>query len=195
MQFQHAPAAGRLVQAVHVLRDEGEALAPALFEVHQGEMAWIRMGRTQTGAAHVVEAPNQLGIALERLRRRHVLDGVAFPQSAAAAEGGQAALGGDAGPGQRRHAPGPAQAVGGPRQRRLQIAGFDSRVHNRILFGRGGFGFRIASTRIPDRPPLHKQYAATFLPAPRRPRYDDPFAERRPGADRPRLPRSWSLLA
>jgi len=51
-------------------------------------------------AAGVVEAVHRVGIAAERLGRRHVLDAVPLPQAARVAERGHAALGGYPGTGE-----------------------------------------------------------------------------------------------
>ena len=124
MKFQNVLAACRTVQAVHILCDEREAVAaPALFHLGERVVAGIGLHRPELSAAHVVEAPDEGRIALEGERRGDFLNAIAFPQAAAAAKGGDAALRRDAGAGQHDDALGVAQPVGGVAQRGIELVG------------------------------------------------------------------------
>jgi len=100
MQLEYAPITGHLVESVHVLRNEQEAIAQPPFGFGKGQMSGV--GPDLGGAAPKprVEGPNPIRIALEPLGRGHVFDAFAFPQPVRAAEGPQAALDADTGAGQ-----------------------------------------------------------------------------------------------
>src|SRR5439155_4452866 len=80
MNLQYAAAAGRLVQTIHVLCDQREAVgAEAFLERDEGMVSRIRLHLAQIRAAQVVEAPNQTRVMGKGTRRGHILDTVPFP--------------------------------------------------------------------------------------------------------------------
>ena len=98
-----------------------EAVAEPRLQGHQGPVGVIRLRRRGVPAPGGVEAPDQLGVGGEALRRGDLLHGVPVPQPAGAAERRQAALRRDPGP---RSGPGPActRRWGSGRPRRLTHA-------------------------------------------------------------------------
>ncbi len=103
----HDPRTSRLqVEAVHVLGGQEEAVAEEPLEGGQGAVGSVRRGGRGMLPAQGVEAPDELGVGREALRRGDLLHGVAVPQAARAAERGEAAFGRDAGPGEHQD-PGP----------------------------------------------------------------------------------------
>ncbi len=109
VEFDHVRVARPLMKAVHVLRDEREALEAAV-ALERGERA---MTGVRLRFAHAIEppaipAPHAFGIAREGLRRGEILGAESFPQSARAAEDGHAALGRHAGAGEHHEALGRA---------------------------------------------------------------------------------------
>ncbi len=97
--------AGLLVQAVHVLGDEGVQLAPAL-EDHQGAVARIGLGGPRGRLQAVLpRALPYLGIGHVVLEGGHLLGlGIARPQALGTAEVRDARLRGDARAGEDHHA-------------------------------------------------------------------------------------------
>src|SRR5262249_46998812 len=107
VQFQDMGAAGRPVQTVHILGDEGEAVTrpgcaagpgrlrasgEAPFKTSQGIVSRVGTDGAQVGTSGIVEAPDESGVAAECLGRGHFLDGMSLPEAAGAAEGGDAAF-------------------------------------------------------------------------------------------------------
>ncbi len=88
--------AGALVEVVDVLGAEVEAVGHVALEVGEGEVAGVGMGGEGVAAAHGVEAPDEGGVGVPGVGRGDVFDAMAVPEAAGAAEGGEAALGGDA---------------------------------------------------------------------------------------------------
>ena len=99
---ENLAVASQVVESVDVLRDERE---PWLldFQFHQRAVSGVRRGFGDDLAAPVVPLPYQARIARERLGCRQFFRLVVLPQAACAAEGRDAALGGDAGARQDRH--------------------------------------------------------------------------------------------
>ena len=100
MHVQQPLRAGALVQVVDILGDDQQFARPFGVEPRQRAMRRIGLDRRRAGAARVVEAVDQRGIARERLGRRDILDPMAFPQPVRPAKGGEAALGRNAGAGE-----------------------------------------------------------------------------------------------
>jgi len=85
---------------------EGEAVSETGFEVSQGEVGGIGLGLLTGQTARGVELPDEGGIAVPGLGSADVLDAMAGPEAVGGAEGGQAALGADAGAGEDEDAVG-----------------------------------------------------------------------------------------
>ena len=100
VHLDEADAARAAVEAVHVLRDEQEAVAQAGLRRGERQVAGVRLDGLRLPPPLGVEAPDEPGVLGEPLGGRHLLDRVALPEAVRVAEGGDAALGGDAGPGQ-----------------------------------------------------------------------------------------------
>ena len=100
VHVQHPPRARALVQIVDILRDDQQLAAPFALQPRERMMRRIGLFGEHCGAAHVVEALDQLGIAREALGRGDILHPVPFPQPAAVAKGVDPAFGGDSRPGQ-----------------------------------------------------------------------------------------------
>jgi len=82
--------------AVHVLGDDDHVRL--LLQIHQGVMGGVGRAVGDQPAAPVVPAPDQLGVGMEGPGGGQLLGPVVAPQGVlAAAEGGDAAGGGDAG--------------------------------------------------------------------------------------------------
>lgn len=108
--------AGALVEIVDVLGDDQQVARPCGIQPRERAVGGVRLHLLQPRPPRVVESVDQGRVAPERLRRRHVLDAVSFPEPVGAAEGGEAALGRDAGAGQDHDVPdvahrGPAYLV------------------------------------------------------------------------------------
>ena len=88
--------AGALVEVVYILGAEVEAVGHVALEVGEGEVAGVGMGGEGVAAAHGVEAPDEGGVGLPGFGGGYVFYAMAVPEAAGAAEGGEAALGGDA---------------------------------------------------------------------------------------------------
>ena len=99
VQFDDVATAGGAVEAVDILRDEGE-FGSLLLEAGERAMTWIGLGGGDALAAPVVPFPGEFGIAREGFRSSELLGPVVVPQAARAAESGDAALGGNAGAGE-----------------------------------------------------------------------------------------------
>ena len=95
MQLENLAAAGQVVQAIHILRDQGETRL-ALFNLDQRAVrgVWLRFGDGLT--ARIVPLPNQARVASEGFGRGQIFGFVALPKAASAAKSGDAALGGNA---------------------------------------------------------------------------------------------------
>ena len=104
MDLDDALRTGALVKSVDILGDEEEAVAEALLHLRDRPVAGVRLHRLRLLAPQRVELPHEFGIARETLGRGHVLDPVLLPQAVRVAEGGEAALRGNAGPGQDEEA-------------------------------------------------------------------------------------------
>ncbi len=76
-----AKRAGALVQVIDILRAQIKMLAQLIFELRQGQVGGIRLGRESIAAAHGIEAPHQFRIGVPGLGCCHLLDSIAVPQS------------------------------------------------------------------------------------------------------------------
>ena len=82
---QHLPCARALVQAVHVLGHEREAVART--PTRDDRVRGVRLGRRDQAAPPVVPFPDQRRIARERMRSRELFGAERSPQAARSAEG------------------------------------------------------------------------------------------------------------
>jgi len=96
VHLHDAPAPRPLVEAVHVLGRQQEAVAQALLECGERPVRRVRRGRLGLRAALRVEAPDERGVGGEAPRRGDALHRLAVPQPARAAKRGQPRLGGNA---------------------------------------------------------------------------------------------------
>jgi hypothetical protein len=88
--------AGAFVEVVDVLGAEVEAAGHLAFEFGEREVAGVGLGGERVAAAHRVEAPDEGWIGVPGFGGGDVLYAMTVPQAARTAEGGEAALGGDA---------------------------------------------------------------------------------------------------
>src|SRR6266849_2227171 len=91
MQFENSAAAGAVVQAVHVLRNQSKIALLAL-ELDQGEMPAIGRRLRDQPAPPVIPFPHQTGVASECLRRSQFLRLMFLPEALIASKRGYAAL-------------------------------------------------------------------------------------------------------
>ena len=96
--------AGALVEVVYVLGAEVEAAGHLALEVGEGEVAGVGLGGEGVAAAHGVEAPDQGWVGVPGVGGGDFLDTMAVPEATGTAEGGEAALCGDAGSGEDEEA-------------------------------------------------------------------------------------------
>jgi len=88
--------AGALVEVVYILGAEVEAVGHLAFEIGEGEVAGVGLGRESVSAAHGVEAPDEGWVGVPGFGGGYIFYAMTVPEAAGAAEGGEAALGGDA---------------------------------------------------------------------------------------------------
>ena len=79
VHVDEANGAGALVQVVHVLGAEKEAVADALLKFGKREVGRIGLGLCCRGAARGVELPDQRRIALPGIGSADILDAIACP--------------------------------------------------------------------------------------------------------------------
>jgi hypothetical protein len=103
VNLKQIPVAGYSVQAIHVLGDKREAIAPAGFELYQSVMAGVGVNRFHLGPALVIEPPDQLRVAGKPLRTGHILNAITFPQAIGGAKGRHPTFGRHAGSGEHTH--------------------------------------------------------------------------------------------
>jgi hypothetical protein len=116
VQLEDLAAAGAVVKAIHVLRDQGEAGFPP-FELDQRAMGGIGGGLGDELTPPVVPFPNQPRVFGESFGRGEILRPVAFPKAAGVAKGGDATFGRNARAGKNRQRSG----LGEPRASLLQF--------------------------------------------------------------------------
>src|SRR5690606_6926735 len=104
------PAAGHLVEPVHVLRHESEFPLLA-FELRQREMPRIGLCVLYGAAPPVVPLPDEPGIVPEGLGRREILRPKIAPEAVSPPERRHAAFGGDTRPGQHHYRRGILQYI------------------------------------------------------------------------------------
>lgn len=95
-----AARAGTFVEVVYILRHDQQVAGPFGVEPGERTVRCVGLDAGKCAAALVVEAVDRRSVSRQRLGRADVLDAVAFPQAVGAAEGREAAFGGDAGTGQ-----------------------------------------------------------------------------------------------
>ncbi len=88
MHVVEVVGAGALVEVVYILGAEVEAVGHAAFEIGEGEVAGVGLGRDSVPAAHGVEAPDEGGVGLPGFGGGYVFYAMAVPETAGAAEGG-----------------------------------------------------------------------------------------------------------
>jgi len=81
-----------LVQAVHVLRADEQAVLQRVFKFGEGEVRRIRLGFRSHAPTHGIELPHQPRIASPSLGRGDLLDPIVPPESAHAPESWDAAF-------------------------------------------------------------------------------------------------------
>jgi hypothetical protein len=106
MHVEKAVGAGALVEVVDVLCAEEEAVADSLLEFGEGVVGGVGLGFGSVGAAFGIELPDEFGIASPGIGCADVFNAIAGPEAVVGAEGGQAALGADAGAGEDEYAVG-----------------------------------------------------------------------------------------
>jgi hypothetical protein len=89
--------AGAFVEVVYVLSAEVEVLAEALFDFCESFMGGVGLCGQGVPATLGVEAPDEGWIFLPGLGGGYFFDAMTVPETTAAAEGGEAAFGGDTG--------------------------------------------------------------------------------------------------
>ena len=94
VQLDHVAAAGRAMQAVHVLRDERHARDHVL-DPREGGVAGVRPRCAKLRAPPFVEPPDLLRVRGERLRRRQLHRSPTLPHAVGSAERREAAFGRD----------------------------------------------------------------------------------------------------
>src|SRR5439155_14728120 len=140
VELQRSAAAGSFMQTVHVLGDQGEIGLGGL-EMNQGSMSRVGLGFSDQSATPVIPLPNQARIFRERLGRCQIFGFVLLPETIGAAEGRDAALGGDAGAGEDDDRGSGANPM-------------SSLFHNRIIAQRESGGFASSGQPIETQPAL-----------------------------------------
>ena len=96
VHVENAPRARPLVKIVDVLRAQKEPVVKNLLESSKGNVAGIWPGGGRHFAAHGVEIPNKMRIALPSMGRSDFLDPIIAPKSSGIAKSRNAAFGADA---------------------------------------------------------------------------------------------------
>lgn len=96
VQLENPAAAGEIVQAVDVLRDQGEGGLAAL-QFGERAMGGVGRGFGDLPPPPVIPLPHQARVAPESFRRGQVFGLKTLPQAARTAKGGNAAGRGDSG--------------------------------------------------------------------------------------------------
>jgi len=118
--------AGQFMEIVDVLRAEEEPVRESVLEGGDGLMGGIGPGVDRFAAAHGVEIPDKVRIAAPCGGSGDVFETVVAPQAIGVAEGGDAALGGDAGAGEEE------EAIGGGNGEGLRVHGrLTKRIYHR----------------------------------------------------------------
>src|ERR1700757_4649134 len=104
VHMKDAAGTGLLVEIVDILGAEKKTIGDGVFESSECEVARIGFGGGGNAAAHGVEIPDEAMVVTPGIWRGDVLEAVVAPQAAGIAEGGNAALGADAGAGQDEEA-------------------------------------------------------------------------------------------
>jgi hypothetical protein len=100
-----ALGAGALVEVVYVLGAEVETVwSEDALDFCEGFVGGVGLGSESVAAALEVEAPDKFGIGFPGFGGGYFFDAVAVPEASAAAEGGEAAFGRDAGSGEDEEA-------------------------------------------------------------------------------------------
>ena len=106
VHVDEAPGASALVEVVDILGAEKETVAEAGLELGERDVGGVGHGSLRGSAARGVELPDQSGVAMESFGGADVLDAMAGPKAVGGAEGGETALGADAGAGEDKDAVG-----------------------------------------------------------------------------------------
>src|SRR5262249_50522593 len=143
-------AAGPLVQAIHILGDEGE-VGVVFGKAGEGEMTRVRRCGAGQPAAVGIPTPNEAGVAAPAAGRSKGLYGILAPEAGAGrTEGGDAALGRDASASERYGMPGCAQP--------LEEVGRD-RSSRSVVGHKLPHNLRVTAGSSPQRPPAAAQPA------------------------------------
>ena len=113
MHVEEVDGAGALVEVVHILRAEKEAVTDAALQVGEGVVGGVGLGFGTGGAACGVELPDEFGIASPGVGGTDVFNSIAGPKTVVGAEGGQAALRTDASAGEDEDSVGGGDGDGG----------------------------------------------------------------------------------
>ena len=92
VQFHHVLAAGPFVQAIHVLRHQGEPFRVSALHFRQGEVPGIGLRRMDQAAQPVIPFPNQAGIARKGLGGAKLFRRIISPQPIRSPKGRNMAL-------------------------------------------------------------------------------------------------------
>src|SRR5208283_4126398 len=84
-----------LMQRIHVLRTNYNAIAQRLFQLGKGQMTWVRFATRSDGTTPRVETPYQLWILFKSFRSGKLIEPILIPQSARTAESRDTALSAD----------------------------------------------------------------------------------------------------
>ena len=106
VHVQDTRRAGLFVEIVDVLRAKEQAVGEFLLQCGHGVVGGVRSGVGGSAAAHGVKIPDRVRVAAPGLRGGDLFETVVAPDSPSIAEGGDAAFGGDAGPGEEEDAVG-----------------------------------------------------------------------------------------
>ncbi len=100
MHVEDAASASAFVQVIDILGDDQKLARPLRIEPRQRPVGRVRLHLPQLLTPQVVEFLNQRRIARKGFGSGDILDPVSLPKAVGAAEGGKAALRGDAGAGE-----------------------------------------------------------------------------------------------
>lgn len=79
VHMQQAFCPCSFVQVVDILGDNQQTTVPFGIKLRQRMMCSIGLFRLDCLTPHIIKTQHQVGVALERLRRCHILNSVLFP--------------------------------------------------------------------------------------------------------------------